>query len=79
MITIDSDPKLNPVYIGAAILSELSSSKFTQVTLNQLYKSIKDRLNISYEVFTFSLDWLYVIGAIDISEDGQIEHATTKT
>lgn len=76
MITIDSDPMLNPIYIGASILNELSSIDFTEMRIEELYSAIKDKLDMSYEVFTFSLDWLYIIGALDLNENGFLVYAT---
>ncbi|WP_350551870.1 ABC-three component system middle component 6 [Pseudoalteromonas sp. 120-MNA-CIBAN-0494] len=76
MITIDSDPMLNPIYIGASILNELSSIDFTEIGIEELYSAIKDKLDMSYEVFTFSLDWLYIIGALDLNENGFLVYAT---
>ncbi|MFT7008782.1 MAG: hypothetical protein ACJAXJ_003324 [Colwellia sp.] len=77
MITIDSDPMLNPIYIGASILNELSSIDFTEIGIEELYAAIKDKLDMSYEVFTFSLDWLYIIGALDLNENGFLVYATS--
>ncbi|MFT6836468.1 MAG: hypothetical protein ACJA0H_002519 [Francisellaceae bacterium] len=77
MITIDSDPMLNPIYIGASILNELSSIDFTEIGIEELYAAIKDKLDMSYEVFTFSLDWLYIIGALDFNENGLLVYATS--
>ena len=77
MITIDSDPMLNPIYIGASILNELSSIDFTEIGIVELYAAIKDKLDMSYEVFTFSLDWLYIIGALDLNENGFLVYATS--
>ena len=77
MITIDSDPMLNPIYIGATILNELTSIDFTEMGIEELYAAIKDKLDMSYEVFTFSLDWLYIIGALDINENGFLVYATS--
>ncbi|OPB21766.1 MULTISPECIES: ABC-three component system middle component 6 [Pseudomonas] len=75
MITIDSDPILNPVYIGAAILSELASTDYTEAEIEHLYETIKSKFDVSYEVFTFALDWLYVVGAIDLNSNGCIAYA----
>ena len=77
MITIDSDPMLNPIYIGASILNELSTIDFTEIGIEELYAAIKDKLDMSYEVFTFSLDWLYIIGALDLNEKGLLVYATS--
>lgn len=75
MITIDSDPILNPVYIGASILSVLASSDYTEAEIECLYEVIKLEFDVSYEVFTFALDWLYVVGAIDLNSNGCIVYA----
>jgi hypothetical protein len=77
MITIDSDPMLNPIYIGASILNELALIDFTEIGIEELYISIKDKLDMSYEVFTFSLDWLYIVGALDLNENGFLVYATS--
>ncbi|TNI75238.1 ABC-three component system middle component 6 [Aeromonas media] len=76
MITIDSDPILNPFYLGAAIISELASSDFTEMEIDELYELSKDKFDISYEIFSRALDWLYVIGVINLNSNGCIEYAT---
>ncbi len=75
MITIDSDPILNPFYLGAAIISELASSDFTKMKIDELYELSKEKFDISYEIFACALDWLYIIGVIDLNSDGCIEYA----
>jgi hypothetical protein len=75
MITIDSDPMLNPIYIGASILNELSTIDFTEIEIENLYLSIKDKFDMSYDVFAFALDWLYIVGAVDLNENGLLIYA----
>jgi DNA-binding transcriptional ArsR family regulator len=76
MITIDSDPTLNPIYIGASILNNLSSFEYSEVEIEKLYESVKMEFGASYDVFVYTLDWLYVAGAIQLNEKGNIEYAT---
>ena len=75
MITIDSDPIINPFYLGAAIISELASSDFTEMEIDELYNLATEKFDISYEIFACALDWLYIIGVIDLNSDGCIEYA----
>lgn len=75
MITIDSDPIINPFYLGAAIISELASSDFTEMEIDELYNLAKEKFDISYEIFACALYWLYIIGVIDLNSDGCIEYA----
>ncbi len=76
MITIDSDPVLNPVNIGAHILSFMSKEEDKNITLEVLYHYISKELDVSYEVFTCALDWLYAIEAINMDDDGMISYAS---
>jgi hypothetical protein len=76
MITIDSDPTLNPIYIGASILNILSSFEYAEVDIEKLYESVKVEFGASYDVFVYTLDWLYVAGAIQLNKKGCIEYAT---
>lgn len=77
MITIDSDPVLNPVKIGAKVLLVISDLEVTAIPVDELYSNIRDEFETSYEVFTLALDWLYVIGAIELNDNGLIEYATS--
>lgn len=76
MITIDSDPKINPVNIGAFILSKMANSDYTETDIDSLYQGVKDEFNASYDIFVYTLDWLYIIGAISLSENGNISYAS---
>lgn len=76
MITIDSDPLLNPIYIGASILNNLSSLEYSEIEIEKLYADIKEEFDSSYDVFVYTLDWLYIAGAIQLNEKGNIEYAT---
>ncbi|WP_394754780.1 ABC-three component system middle component 6 [Crenothrix sp.] len=75
MITIDSDPKLNPINIGAFILLKMSNNDYNEVEIDMLYKSVKDEFNASYDIFVYTLDWLFIAGAIQLNEKGYIKHA----
>lgn len=76
MITIDSDPKLNPVNIGAFILSRMAKSSYTAVEIETLYMDVKREFKASYDVFVYTLDWLFIAGAIVLDENGNITYAT---
>ena len=76
MITIDSDPELNPIYIGASIISLLSELESTEIAPEKLYILVKGKFDVSYYVFALALDWLYIAGVIDINESGSLSYAT---
>ena len=74
MITIDSDPRLNPINIGASILNAMVKSQYTEVEIDELYNCVKEEFNVSYDIFVFTLDWLFVAGAIQLSDKGKIAY-----
>ncbi len=76
MITIDSDPKLNPVNIGAFILNKMANSDYTEVEIENLYEDVRGEFNASYDIFVYTLDWLFVAGALRLSGDGNITYET---
>jgi len=76
MITIDSDPRLNPINIGASILNKILTCEYSEVGIEQLYEGVKKEYGASYDVFVYTLDWLYIAGAIQLNKKGHIEYAT---
>lgn len=76
MITIDSDPKLNPINIGAFILNRMAKSDYMEIEIEELYGQVKEKFQASYDVFVYTLDWLYVAGAIELSKGGNITYAS---
>ncbi len=72
MITIDSDPKLNPVNIGAFILIKMTEHDYYEIDIESLFEHVKNEFSASYDVFIYTLDWLFVAGAINLSENGKI-------
>lgn len=74
MITIDSDPKLNPINIGAFILSVMAAYDYTEIEIESLFKVVRSEFNASYDVFVYTLDWLFIAGAIRLSEKGNITY-----
>jgi hypothetical protein len=74
MITIDSDPKLNPINIGAFILNVMATYDYTEIEIESLFEEVRSEFNASYDVFVYTLDWLFIAGAICLSEKGNITY-----
>ena len=74
MITVDSDPKLNPINIGAFILNRMAEYDYTEIDIESLFEDVRAEFNASYDVFVYTLDWLFVAGAIRLSEKGNVTY-----
>lgn len=64
-------PELSIYYNGSVALMELKSKTKQQVF--DLYQRVKDRNDMSFSTFMLSLDWLYLIDAAKINENGWVE------
>lgn len=60
--SVGCDPDRNIVSLGAEILKVLSHSSFE---INHLLVFCSERLSVSIDHIIISLDWLYMIRAID--------------
>lgn len=75
MLTLDSDPVLNPVNIGAELLSYMARKEYSVFDIEDLYQMAVDKFSVSYDVFAYTLDWLYLVGAIEMMGGGGISYA----
>ena len=75
MITIDSDPEANPIFIGGVIIVLFNNSNSKMKRVSDLFDDVKLMINISFDVFLQALDWLYIIGVIVLNEFGDLVYA----
>lgn len=75
MITIDTDPKANPVYIGSVVLRIFQSNDSMIIEISRLYDLVNSVFELSFDLFLYSLDWLFIIGAIELDGNGGIAYA----
>lgn len=75
MITIDTDPKANPVYIGSVVLRIFQSNDSMIIEISRLYDLVNSVFELSFDLFLYSLDWLFIIGAIELDGNGGIVYA----
>ncbi len=72
IISKDINPKRDFYYLGAKIIEILSNIDNKKIDFLKVYETLKSTENISINLFTLSLDWLFIIGIIDYSEKGFI-------
>ena len=64
-------PELSIYYNSSLILNELK--KTSHQTIMDLYYTIREENGMSFSVFVLSLDWLYLIEAAQITEEGIVK------
>lgn len=72
IISKDINPERDLYYLGAQILESLIVKNKEEYDFIELYSRIKLSNNISINLFSLTLTWLFTIGAIDHSDKGNI-------
>lgn len=72
IVSKDINPKLDLYYVGALTLQNMENSSSSFDTI-ELYEKVKEKENeVKFRLFFLSLDWLYVLGAIELADNGFI-------
>lgn len=76
IINQHSPPEKSLFYIGARILESLNRSMFPVTDVLSGYRRLQDStgpgIRISFAYYLLALDWLFLLGKVDITESGDI-------
>lgn len=72
IISKNINPAKDYYFLGAKIIEILSKSENKKYDFFLAYEELKSSENVSINLFTLTLDWLFIIGAIENSEKGFI-------
>ncbi|MBD8500444.1 ABC-three component system middle component 6 [Paenibacillus arenosi] len=70
----DIKPESSIFYYSALVLKEIQNSEDNEIV--KIFRSLKEQYDISLKVFSYCLDWLYLIEAVKVDEKGQISICT---
>lgn len=72
----DLPPERSVYYIGAKVIEVLIDEPFDRVDMDaafgRLNKDISEHKAVPFAYFILSLDWLFLLGLIDVTEQGDI-------
>ncbi|MEQ3693612.1 MAG: ABC-three component system middle component 6 [Thalassolituus sp.] len=69
----DSNPQKDHYFLGALVLEILLEDENEDIEFLTVYEKIKNKENISTNLLLLTLDWLYIIGAIETTSNGWIK------
>lgn len=72
IISRDINPERDFYYLGAKTIEILLTTDEDKVDFFYVYNKLKSSEDISLNLFTLTLDWLFIIGAISKSQKGYI-------
>ncbi|YCM42983.1 ABC-three component system middle component 6 [Verrucomicrobiaceae bacterium 227] len=64
----DIKPEKQAYYLGSRILSVLKDEPSEQVQLLNVFEQVNRTEKVSYHAFSMAMNWLYLIGAVELDE-----------
>lgn len=66
----DIKPELSIFYYASLLIKEINDDEGLDIV--SLYKNVKDKYYISLKVYSYCLDWLFLIEAAEVNENGGV-------
>jgi hypothetical protein len=73
IVSKDTNPERDLYYLGAKILGCLASDQKSEVDYISLLNDVQKGVEVSSNLFALSLNWLYLLGSIELTEQGDIK------
>ena len=73
IVSKDINPERDLYYLGAVVVELISNQSNSSVDFFNLYNDLNLHKKISMELYSLTLDWLYLNGVIENSTDGSIK------
>ncbi len=71
------DKNINPerdlYYLGGILIDILSKKRKREIDYIELYKSFKQKQEITINLYSLTLDWLFILGLVTKGENGRIK------
>lgn len=66
----DLKPEMSIFYYSSIVIKEIGGNQGQDIV--SLYKTLKDEYQISLKVFSYCLDWLFLIEAAFVDREGGV-------
>ena len=73
LILNERSPNTSLYYLGAKLLNFLTNNSIHNIRLCDLYDRFKKIENIEFNRFLLTIDWLFIIGKIKLSDNGALK------
>mgnify|MGYP000092989136 CR=1 len=72
LILNESRPEISLYYLGALLIKLINDAKINRINLTELYGIFINISPISFNRFMLVVDWLYIIGFVDSTIEGEL-------
>lgn len=73
IVDVDRNPQNQIYYIGGLILNELKRQNKVAFSYMDVFEALNKEHKVSINLYTLSLDWLYLLGTISYNEKGLVK------
>jgi hypothetical protein len=73
IVSKDTNPEKDLYYLGAKVLECLAPHQQSEIDYISLLNAVKKEVDISNSLFSLSLNWLFLLGTIELTEQGDIK------
>ena len=73
IVSKDTNPGRDIYYLGAKVIDIMSAFKSKQVDFFEVYQRLNREESVSISLYSLTLAWLYVAGAVTNAPNGTIE------
>ena len=72
IMSSDTTPEKNLYFIGAEVLRILRTREAEKYDMKELFEIVIETTPISFSLFMYSLDWLFILNLIASDNEGNI-------
>jgi len=73
IISKSINPDKDLYVIGAHIIDILQSTDGNSIDYFELHQKLKNNIDVSMQIFSLSVSWLFLLGVVDKNDDGEIK------
>jgi hypothetical protein len=73
IVSSDIKPDRDLYFLGSKVIEVLIASEDKEVDYFELFQEVNSELEISLNLYTLVLDWLFIIGVVKKAENGLIK------
>ena len=73
IVDVDRNPQNQIYYIAGLILNVLKQQNKVALSYMDVFEALNKKHKVSINLYTLSLDWLYLLGTISYNEKGLVK------
>jgi CRISPR/Cas system-associated endonuclease Cas3-HD len=69
----DTNPSKHIYFLGAKVLDILKNDLQKEINILDTFQKLNTEEKVSMNLFTLTLDWLYILGSVKKNKNGKLE------